>query len=286
VDVAAVTLHIGPPHGTDEWHDARRGIVTASTVGRLITQRHLTAIDYGCPECLADAAAPCLSLVKRSDGEPPAPIKSLHAARTAEAADRRDDTPPVLEVADNDDSRALTATLVAERITGWTEPAYINADMWRGIEDEPRAIEAYSEQHAPVHAHGDEARLLVQDCWGFQIGASPDGLVGDEGVVEVKSRKPRKQIQTFLTDEVPPENMAQLQTHLLVADRAWCDYVSYAGGMPLYDKRALPDPGWHGVIVAAIAHFETPAAAMVAAHTRATKGQPLTERVVEPEMSL
>ena len=130
-----MTLTIGAEHGSDEWHDQRRGICTASTVGRLITQRHLTAIDYGCPECGAAANAPCLS---RRVGVQ-ATIKTLHTARTAVAAMHRDDTPPQLEVADNDDSRGLTATLVAERITGWTEPTYLNSDMIRGLDCEPIA---------------------------------------------------------------------------------------------------------------------------------------------------
>jgi hypothetical protein len=115
---------------------------------------------------------------------------------------------------------------------------------------------------------------MVRDDWGFRIGYSPDGLVGDDGLIEVKSRRQKKQLQTIVSDEVPPENMAQLQCGLLVSGRAWIDYVSYCGGMPLYVKRVLPDPRWFEAIVAAVSAFEDTAADMVAAYHEATKGLP------------
>lgn len=211
---------------SEEWHAARRGMVTASAVGRLLTG--------------------------------------------------------TLKVADNDYSRALTAVLVAERITGYTEPTYVNADMWRGIEDEPRAVDHYSLHYAPVTFSG----FMVRDDWGFEIGYSPDGLVGDDGLIEVKSRRQKKQLQTILADEVPDENMAQLQCALLVSERDWIDYVSYCGGMPLYVKRVLPDLRWFNTITSAVGKLEQTAAEMVAAYRQATNGLPLTERVVEPEMSI
>ena len=211
--------------GTDEWHDQRRGIVTASVVGQLIT-------------------------------------------------------PSTIKPANNDKSRALVAQLVAERITGWTDPTYVSDDMLRGIEDEPRAVEVYSEHFAEVTTTG----FMVEDRWGFRIGYSPDGLVGDDGLIEVKSRRPKKQLTTILTDEVPAENMAQLQAGLLVSGRKWCDYVSFCGGMPLYVKRVEPDERWFAAIVEAVTAFEFTASGMVAEYERATQGLPLTERVIEQEM--
>jgi hypothetical protein len=71
--------------------------------------------------------------------------------------------------ANNDYSRALTALLVAERITGWTDPSTSVDDMLRGTEDEPRAVEVYSEHYAPVTTTG----FMVRDDWGFRIGYSP-----------------------------------------------------------------------------------------------------------------
>jgi hypothetical protein len=221
-----MTLRILPDlvQGSDEWHDQRRGMVTASVVGRLLT--------------------------------------------------------PTLEVADNETSRGLTATLVAERITGYTDPTFVNDDMWRGIEDEPRAREKYSERYEEAV----ECGFMVLETKARRLGYSPDGLVGDDGLIEVKSRRQKKQLQTILDDEVPPENMAQLQAGLLVSGRAWVDYVSYCGGMPLYVKRVYPDERWFEAIDLAVIKFETTAAAMVSAYRKATKGLAQTERPVELEM--
>jgi hypothetical protein len=255
--------------GSDEWHDARRGIVTASMVGQLITVGPPAAISVACPTCNARPANPCVSAARKE----PTPIKSIHEARTAHAASR----PPVYEVASNDTSRGLTAQLVAERITDFTEPTWMNADMLRGVEDEPRAVEVYSEHFAPVTTTG----FMVEDKWGFQIGYSPDGLVGDDGLIEVKSRRQKKHLTTILSDRVPAENMAQLQCGLLVSGRAWIDYVSYCGGMPLWRKRIEPDERWFAAIVSAVAQFETSAADMVAAYNNATTGLPATERVTD-----
>ena len=211
--------------GTDEWHDQRRGMVTASVVDQLITTK-------------------------------------------------------TIKPAVNDYSRALVALLVAERITGWTDATYLGDDMLRGIEDEPLAVHVYGEHYAPVTASG----FMVRDDWGFRIGYSPDGLVGGDGLIEVKSRRPKKHLQTILADEVPAENMAQLQCGLLVSGRAWCDYLSYCGGMPLYRKRVLPDPRWHDAIVAAVSAFEDTAAQMVQQYQAATADLPSTDRLIEMDM--
>jgi len=211
--------------GSDAWLDQRRGIVTASVVGQLVTAK-------------------------------------------------------TIKPANNDYSRALTALLVAERITGWTDPVYVSDDMLRGHEDEPRARDLYSEHFAPVRESG----FMVRDDWGFRIGYSPDGLVGDDGLIEVKSRRQKKHLMTILSGEVPPENMAQLQCGLLVSGREWCDYISYCGGMPLWVKRVEPDQRWFDAIVAAVTTFEETAAEMVTAYETATAGMPMTERVIDLEM--
>lgn len=213
--------------GTQEWFDQRRGMVTASVVGKLIT-------------------------------------------------------PSTLKPAKNNESRGLTALLAAERITGWTDPTYTSDDMLRGIEDEPRALAKYAEHHAPVTTVG----FMVRDDWGFKIGYSPDGVVGDVGLVEVKSRRAKNQLATVLADEVPTENYAQLQCGLLVSGRSWIDYVSYCGGMPLYVKRVYPEPHYFKAIVAAVEQFENNVAEMIADYRERVVRLPMTERVTEMEMIL
>lgn len=184
-------------------------------------------------------------------------------------------TPKTIKPAVNDYSRALTATLVAERITGHVEPMQANQAMLRGQMDEPYARDAYSEHHAPAVEIG----FMVKDFGRYKIGYSPDGLVGDDGLIEIKSRAQKKHLQTILADEVPLENMAQIQTGLLVSGREWLDYVSFCSGMPLFTKRVLPDERWHDAITDAVLVFEATAAEMIGAYNAATKNLPPTERL-------
>ena len=278
-----MTLHEFPAliQGTDEWHDQRRGIVTASVVGQLVGVRPPGPFDFTCPSCDAPASSQCISKVKRN-GVEGALLKNAHPERISFAARNADQVEGKIEPLANDYSRSLTAILVAERINGWTDPQYINDDMMRGTMDEPRARDKYGERYAPV----TETGFMVRDDWGFQIGFSPDGLVGDEGLIEAKSRRPKKHLQTILANEVPAANMAQIQCGLLVSGRDWCDYLSFCGGMPLYVKRVLPDKRWHDAIIAAVTTFEETAAVMTALYQDATKGLAQTERTYYEEMSL
>lgn len=253
--------------GSDEWHDQRRGIVTASVVHNLITTRKLSAIDYACPACSATANEPCRSKTKAG-----AAIKTLHSER-ADAA-RKSPSSIVFDTASNDTSRGLTAQLVAERITGWTDPTFMSDDMFRGIEDEPRARDKYAKHYAPV----TETGFMILDYRGIKIGYSPDALVGDDGLLEIKSRKPKIHLDHILSGHVPIDNMPQLQCGLLVSGRKWIDYVSYCGGMPLWRKRVLPDQRWFSAILAAVNAFEANAAEMIRLYNEATDGLPTTER--------
>lgn len=252
--------------GTQEWLDVRRGIVTASVVGQLITVSPPSPITAACPECGANAGSPCVSRARKE----PAPIKTLHGTRVA-----ADDEPPTISPASGDKARDLTALLAAERITGWTEPVFVSGDMMRGTLDEPIAREKYAEHHAPVR----EVGFMVRDFGGYSIGYSPDGLVGDDGLIEIKSRKPKRHLADVLADEVPAEHMAQIQCGLLVSGREWCDYVSFCGGMPLWVKRVTPDERWFGAIREAVHTFEQTVTQMVATFTERTAGLPPTERI-------
>jgi hypothetical protein len=258
---------------TEAWHDLRRGIVTASAVGQLLTVGAPDPLTLPCRTCGALVIETCISLTRKT----PTLIKTLHPERLADAAAQ----PAVIATADNDTSANLTRLLTAERITGHTDPTFISDDMWRGIDDEPHAVDVYSEHHAPVAASG----FMVRDDWGFSIGYSPDGLVGNDGLVEVKSRRQKIHLQHVLADEVPAAVMPQLQCALLVSGREWCDYISYSGGMALWTKRVTPDEQWFRAIVGAVAAFEKAAEEMADLYLKAVDGLPMTERI-ETEMVL
>jgi len=257
---------------TEAWYEARRGIVTASAVGKLITERKLGAMDFDCPACSAPKGEPCRSKVKK-DHEAGAPIKTLHSERTAVSAANKT---RVVEVASNDESRALTATLVAERIYGFTDPTWQSNDMFRGVVDEPYARDAYA-KHFGVDVQ--EVGFVVRDFGGFKLGLSPDGLVGDDGGIEIKSRRTGRHVQTVLAGTVPPENVAQVQCALLVTGRKWWDYVDYAGGTHLFVTRVYPNPIWQRVIVEAVKAFEANAQEMTRLYEEAVAGFPMTDRI-------
>lgn len=261
-----LTVHQQIEQRSDAWYNQRRGLITASAVGQLITPALPDPLDYTCA-CGAEVGGPCLSLASVKVAKP---LKNSHAARIPAG------TPEVLTVASNDTSRGLTMLLVAERVTGYTEPTFINSDMWRGIEEEPRAVEWYAE-HNGVEV--ESCGFMVNDDSGYSLGYSPDGLVGDDGLVEVKAPRAKGHLATILADEIPRQHVAQCQSGLLVTGRKWIDFISFCGGMAPFVKRMYPDPDWHAAILAALEQFELTAAEMVATYTERTDGLPVTERL-------
>lgn len=216
----ALKIYNNVLQGTDQWLELRRGIVTASTVGKLLTET----------------------------GRP----------------------------ASNDTSRRHTLTLVAERITGEIEPVWENADMERGHMVEPIARNLYAAKFAegePV----SEVGFMTRDDWGWVLGYSPDGLVGDHGLIEVKAPRAKGHIATILADQMPAHHMAQVQAGLLVSGREWCDFVSYHGGLPPFVKRIYADAKWAEAIVDAVSAFEQRADEMLHNFDTATRGMPSTE---------
>lgn len=159
---------------------------------------------------------------------------------------------PTLKIASNDKERAHLYELLAQRITGYVEPAYISDDMLRGINDEAEAAAIYSREYAQT----TETGFITNDKWGFTIGYSPDRLVGDKGLLECKSRRQKYQLETIVSQEVPAEYMLQLQTGLLVSEREWIDFCSYCGGMHMVTIRVFPDQRIQDAIVAAASDFE------------------------------
>lgn len=192
---------------------------------------------------------------------------------------------PTLKVADNDKTRAHMWELLAQRVTGHVEPHYISDDMLRGQEDEIEARLVYAKHYAEV----EEIGFITNDEWGFTIGYSPDGLVGDDGLIEIKSRRQKYQIETITSQKMPDDYAIQVQTGLLVSGRKWCDFVSYSGGLHMVTIRVFPDPVIQTAIIAAATAFETKLAEKRAEYEAAIASKARlipTERRIEQEMHL
>jgi len=192
---------------------------------------------------------------------------------------------PTLKVASNDKERAHLFELLAQRITGYTEPRFVSDDMLRGHEDEIEARIKYAEHYAPVK----ECGFITRNMGGIVIGYSPDGLVGDDGLIECKSRRQKYQVETIMADEVPAEYMLQIQTGLLVSGRKWLDFISYSAGLPMFVKRVLPDERYRAAIIAASTEFENRLQLALDRYQSALKSMPTlinTERKIEEEMYL
>lgn len=194
---------------------------------------------------------------------------------------------PTLKIATNDKQRAHLYELLAQRITGHVEPRYISDDMLRGHEDEILALDLYEKHFAPVQRVG----FVTNDKWGFTLGYSPDALVGADGLVEVKSRRQKYQVETFCVHvpggTIPAEYVLQIQTGLLVTGRKWCDFISYSAGLPMARIRVLPDERVQDAIVEAATIFESSLFDARRAYDTAIIGAPATERrAQEQEMVL
>jgi len=125
--------------------------------------------------------------------------------------------------------------LVGEAITGEVVDSYTNAHMERGkiMEEEARLFYELNT--------GNDVEPCGFIKFGHFIGYSPDGLVGKEGLVEIKTKLPHLQIAVLLEDKVPPEHMPQLQGGLWVSGRDWIDFVSYWPKLPVFIKRVYRD---------------------------------------------
>lgn len=210
LDSAHITYHREIEQGTDAWLEVRRGVLTASEMGRVLT--------------------------------------------------------PTLKAANNDKSRAHVWEIAAQRITGRVEPSFIGDAMMRGHEEEQRAREIYDLLVAPTTTCG----FITNTRHGFTLGASPDWLVGADGGAETKSRSQRFQVQTTVENAahgtIPAEYMLQVQTQLLVTERAWWDFCSFSNGMHMTVTRVYPDAEIHAWIIDAANAFEASVTAAMDAY--------------------
>jgi putative phage-type endonuclease len=121
------------------------------------------------------------------------------------------------------------AELVAERLTGVPAESYVNGAMIWGTEKEPEARFAYS-----FHANAEVVQVgFVPHPQIAMSGASPDGLIGDDGLVELKCPNTATHIDTLLGQKVPEKYVTQMQWQMACTERAYCDFVSYDPRLPV-----------------------------------------------------
>ena len=111
--------------------------------------------------------------------------------------------------------------LVSERLTGEKQETYVNQAMQDGIDREFYARERYVQQFGEVEEVGFVKHPTLE------AGASPDGMVGDDGIIEIKCPMGSTHTETLMTQDVPSRYVPQIQFQLLVTGRKWCDFVSY-----------------------------------------------------------
>jgi hypothetical protein len=173
------------------------------------------------------------------------------------------------KIANNDTVRKYALDIASERVLGRKEPEYESYDMIRGKMEEIRAFEMYCEHHAKVEKVG-----FVTEK---NIGYSPDGLVGKDGLIEIKSAKQRIQFERIIDRIVPSEHIAQIQTGLLVTGRKWCDFVSFSNGMPLLVIRVFTDYEYQLLIIKAVKAFEEMVKTYIDMYKITSNGLPVAE---------
>lgn len=119
------------------------------------------------------------------------------------------------------------AQLVCERLTGKGAESYTNAAMAHGTETEPLARAAYEMKNS----------VLVNEVGFVQhptlmAGASPDGMVGKDGLIEIKCPQTNTHIDTLLSGKIPNKYKAQMTWQMLCTGRKWCDFISFDPRLP------------------------------------------------------
>ncbi len=143
--------------------------------------------------------------------------------------------------------------LIGEVMTG--EPVQVfkgNEHTERGHQMEPIARQLYCER---IKSNVIETGFIRNHDELGGAGYSPDGLVGDVGAVEIKSRLPHIQAELLDTGKIPRDALLQMQFGMWVANLQWCDYVSYWPGMPLFVQRIEADPDTQAKIKTKLTDF-------------------------------
>lgn len=144
--------------------------------------------------------------------------------------------------------RKYLLTLAGEAITGECAESFSNAHMERGhaMEADARNLYAFAQDVEPE---------IVGFMRRGRAGCSPDSLVGDRGMLEIKSKLPHLQLDVLEKGKLPSEHVAQVQGQMWIAGRDWCDFVSYWPRLPLFCIRVERDDKYIETLSQAVADF-------------------------------
>jgi putative phage-type endonuclease len=151
-----------------------------------------------------------------------------YQARLGKAtASRFSDVMAVIRTGESAQRRNYRAELVAERLSGVPSNGFTSAPMQWGIDNEPLARLAYELQSGNT----------VEDAFfethkTLEAGASPDGYIGKDGLIEIKCPNTATHIETLKTQKLPKQYYAQVQGQLWITNRQWCDFLSFDPRLP------------------------------------------------------
>lgn len=120
------------------------------------------------------------------------------------------------------------AQLIAERLTGNVTNSFSSTAMQWGTDTEPQARAAYE---FLTDTEVSEIGFVVHPKMELS-GASPDGLIGDDGLIEIKCPNTATHIDTLIARKVPVKYITQMQWQMACTGRKWCDFVSFDPRMP------------------------------------------------------
>lgn len=146
--------------------------------------------------------------------------------------------------------------LAGEIITGQPAETFRSLEMERGTEMEAGARDTYA---AMVGVELTKAGMFRNHL----AGCSPDALVGDNGLLEIKTKKPELLIAVIDSGKFPSEHVAQCQGALWVCEREWIDLLVYYPGMPMFVKRAPRDEEYIAKLADEVARFNDELANLV-----------------------
>jgi len=147
--------------------------------------------------------------------------------------------------------KAYMYKLAAERITGEVHQEFYGHDMELGNEREAEARDTYS---FIKEVSVKEVGFIFKDKEKL-FGYSPDGLVSDDGLIEIKNCQPKIQIERIAKQWNGVEHYQQIQGGLFISGRKWCDLISFCRGLKLYVVRIYPDPDFFKALEKSLIDF-------------------------------